>query len=91
MGRPVHRLGDLNVGGGAVMFAKAVSVISGGLPVATTGDPVSPHGKPPHASPVTGPGSPTVLAQGIPVNRTGDIDTCGHPRATGNPSVLIGP
>lgn len=91
MGRPIHRLGDLNAGGGAVIFAKAVTVVAGGAPVATTGDAVSPHGDPPHSSPVTGMGSPTVLAQGVPVNRTGDIDTCGHPRATGYPPVLIGP
>lgn len=91
MGRPVHRLGDINTAGAPVIFAKAVTVIAGGAPVATTGDAVAGHGDPPHSSPVTGPGSPTVLAQGIPVNRQGDPDTCGHPRATGYPPVLIGP
>jgi len=91
MGRPIHRLGDLNTGGGAVIFAKAVTVVAGGAPVATTGDPVSGHGTGIHAGPVTGPGSPTVLAQGIPVNRQGDPDTCGHVRATGLPTVLVGP
>jgi len=91
MGRPVHRLGDINTSGAPIIFAKAVTVVAGGAPVGTTGDVVMPHGKPPHSSPVTGPGSPTVLAQGVPVNRQGDVDTCGHPRATGYPPVLIGP
>jgi uncharacterized Zn-binding protein involved in type VI secretion len=91
MAGSVNRIGDLNTGGGAVLFAKAVTVVSGGAPVATTGDFVSGHGDPPHSSPVTGPGSPTVLAQGVPINRQGDFDTCGHSRATGNPTVLIGP
>lgn len=91
MGRPVHRLGDINTAGAPIIFAKAVTVVSAGAPVGTTGDPVAGHGKPPHSSPVTGPGSPIVLAQGVPVNRQGDVDTCGHLRATGNPTVLIGP
>jgi len=91
MGTPIHRLGDVNTAGAPILFAKAITVVSAGAPVGTTGDPVAGHGLPPHSSPVTGPGSPIVLAQGVPVNRQGDVDTCGHLRATGNPTVLIGP
>lgn len=91
MGRPIHRLGDINTAGAPIVAAKAVTVIAGGSPVGTTGDFVAPHGDPPHSFPFTGPGSPTVFAQGIPINRQGDIDTCGHARATGLPTVLVGP
>lgn len=91
MGRPLHRLGDINAAGAPIIFAKAVTVVSGGAPWGTTGDPVAGHGDGRHSSPATGSGSPVVLAQGVPVNRQGDIDSCGHPRATGYPIVLIGP
>jgi uncharacterized Zn-binding protein involved in type VI secretion len=32
-----------------------------------------------------------VFINGIPVNRQGDEDECGHGRAEGSPDVFIGP
>jgi len=39
---------------------------------------------------VTANGSSTVFVEGIPVNRQGDGDTCGHARAAGSPDVFTG-
>lgn len=90
MGRPVVRLGDVNAKGAPVIKTKQKTVISGGSPIATTGDKVAPHGKKKHKVPFTGKGSSTVLVRGVPTNRVGDKDTCFHPRVSGNPTVLIG-
>jgi hypothetical protein len=38
---------------------------------------------------ITG-GSTTVFAEGFPVHKVSDIDTCAHPRATGVFNVLVG-
>lgn len=93
MGKPLHRLGDPNTAGAPVIRTKVKNVISGGRTIATTGDSVKNHDVicPHPCGPRTGPGSPTVLSKGTPVNRKGDPDTCGHPRAIGNVTVYIGP
>jgi hypothetical protein len=31
-----------------------------------------------------------VLVNGVPLIFTDDVDTCGHPRASGSPSVSVG-
>lgn len=86
----IHRLGDLNTAGAAITSTKQTTVLVGGKPVATDNDPVAGHGVGVHASPVTANGSPTVTIGGIPVNRKGDEDSCGHPRAAGHPTVFVG-
>ena len=89
--RPACRIGDINSGGGVIISCKSPTTLSGGSPMATVGDAVSPHdSKPTHFS-VTLTGSPKVLVNGTPVNRVGDFDSCFHVRVTGNAKNLIGP
>jgi len=88
-----QRQGDTNSAGGAATSGVA-SVRVNGKPVVVNGTSVSAHapwGKPhpPHRSPTTQNGSATVRAGGIPVNRTGDADTCGHARVGGSPDVRV--
>lgn len=87
----VHRLGDKNTAGAAIISTKQTAVTAGGKPIATDGDPVAGHGPGVHASPVTANGDTTVLIGGIPVNSKTDPDSCGHPRDVGLGTVFIGP
>lgn len=90
MSKPIQRLSDPNNGGGVIYGTKQFSVLSGGLPVATVGDLVSPHDSKPVHIDQTGPGSGRVFVSGLGVNRTGDFDTCFHSRMGGNGNVLVG-
>ena len=89
-----QRQGDTNSAGGAATSGVA-SVRVNGIPVVVDGTSVSAHAPwgrphPPHAAATTTGGSATVRAGGIPVNRTGDTDTCGHARVGGSPDVRVG-
>jgi uncharacterized Zn-binding protein involved in type VI secretion len=93
----IQRQGDTNSAGGAAITGVA-SVRVNGKPVVVDGTPVTAHAPwpqrrnnphPPHAATVTAGGSGTVRAGGIPVNRTGDVDRCGHPRQGGSPDVRV--
>lgn len=89
----VQRQGDTNSAGGAATSGVA-SVRVNGKPVVVNGTSVSAHAPwgrphPPHAGPTTTGGSGTVRAGGIPINRTGDADTCGHARVGGSPDVRV--
>jgi len=88
-----QREGDTNSAGGAATSGVA-SVRVNGKPVVVDGTSVSAHAPwgrphPPHRSPTTTGGSATVRAGGIPINRTGDADTCGHARVGGSPDVRV--
>lgn len=72
--------------GGAIVAATQSTVRAGGARVAVVGDPVTPHGPPPHNAASMATGSPTVSAEGIRVCRVGDVATCGH-RASGGVEV----
>ena len=95
MSFPVVCVGDANAAGGLAM-APRPTVIAAGRPLAAFSSPVSPHpccGAPGcdiHCVAVITGGSATVLAEGLPVHRVMDIDTCAHPRTTGVPNVLVG-
>lgn len=91
MSKPVHRLGDPNEDGAAVTEVAQGTVFANNMLVAIDGSPVEGHGLGEHSSPVTANGSGTVFIGGIPVNRQGDEDSCGHPRADGSPNVNVGP
>ena len=84
----VSRKGDANSAGGAITGSCASTVFANGRNVSLTGDSVTPHpccGKPgcaPHCSAKTSGGSPTVFAEGKPIIRKGDSDTCGHTRSS---------
>jgi uncharacterized Zn-binding protein involved in type VI secretion len=92
----VQRIGDANTAGGVVTGGIA-SVRINGRPVAVTGNRVSPHpncgarrAPPTHCHAVTTGGSSTVTAGGIRIQRTGDVDSCGHARAGGSADVTVG-
>jgi uncharacterized Zn-binding protein involved in type VI secretion len=92
----VQRKGDTNsVGGVAMQGIDSVKI--NGRPVVVNGMPVSPHpccgqkGCPPiHCNAVTANGNGTVRAGGIPIVTDGCVDSCGHPRVNGSPTVNIG-
>lgn len=97
-GMPAARLGDLTVHFGTIGPAvAAMTVLIGGQPAATLGDPhVCPmfNGLQPHVGGTIAKGSATVLICGKPAARVGDIIACGGgPGAIappGCPTVLIG-
>tara|TARA_B100002019_G_C21232337_1_gene580766 strand:- start:402 stop:674 length:273 start_codon:yes stop_codon:yes gene_type:complete len=80
------------VGPGVILApVKVKTVIAEGLPVATLGDAVSPHGDPPHSSAtIVGACSATVFAEGQPVAKTGSIATCQHTVASAS-TIFVGP
>jgi len=91
---PVVRLGDINNAGGAIIGPGALTVLTNGIPTSLIGDRVSAHAPcpfvPSHCGAVVVGGSGTVLAEGRPVVFVGAPDSCGHARATGSPTVLVG-
>lgn len=86
----IERLLDLNEADAPIIDIPQSTVFANDLLVSIDGSDVEGHGPGEHASPLTANGSPTVFVAYIPVNRIGDPDTCGHPRATGSPNVFVG-
>ena len=90
-----ERKGDANTAGGVITGPCAPSVLINGRPASVPGDSVTPHpccGRPgcgAHCGARTTGGSPTVFAEGKPVIRKGDSDTCGHARSTSSPDVFV--
>lgn len=91
MSKDCHTIGTPNTAGAPVVSTRQNNVYCNSQLVAVNGSPVAAHGPAVHGSPVTANGSPTVFVKNIPVNRKGDPDNCGHPRATGSPNVFVGP
>jgi len=85
----VHRLTDPNTAGAPVVQTVQSTVYANDLLIAVDGSPVEGHGTGEHADPVTANGSTNVFIENIPVNRLGDEDSCGHPRAEGSPDVYV--
>lgn len=93
---PIHRLGDCNNAGGCITNIPQSTVFANNILVSVDGSIGTAH--PPCEVPVpihcagawqTTSGGPTVFAENIPVNKTGDGDTCGHARAAGSPNVFL--
>ena len=78
----IQRNGDANSAGG--VGSSSINVKANGLSVLVNGSAV------PHVGAKTANGSATVFATGVPVNRTGDDDTCTHPRSGGSSNVNAG-
>ena len=96
MTRPVQRVGDINSGGGVGILGHMNITVNGRLMMKKM-SPVTPHpccGLPGCAihccAQAANPGSMTVIANGVPVLRDGDVDTCGHPRVQGSFNVVCG-
>ena len=67
-----------NTAGSTITGPGSPTVFCEGQKVSLKGDQVSPHGNPPHTSPVMVGASGTVFATGKPVVRKGDAASCGH-------------
>jgi len=87
----IQRLTDPNTAGAPVTSTSCQVTFACNLLVATDGDPVAGHGTGIHAAPVTANGSDLVWAEGERVNRLGDPDSCGHPRADIRCTCFVGP
>lgn len=89
----VVRMGDMNAAGGIALLGDPNFIVDG-RPVVRVGSPVSPHKPCPkipiHCKAFTMIGKQTYIVGGIPVNVTGNIDTCGHPRVTGSTKFIVG-
>ena len=87
----VHRRGDTNTAGGKALGG-AESVLVNGQPIVVDGTGVGPHPPflPPHLFTYTSNGLKNVIAENIPINVTGNMDLCGHPRSEGSPNVVAG-
>ncbi len=83
----VQRDGDANTASG--VGSSSVNVKANGSSVLVDGSSVSPHPGP-HVGAVTANGSSTVFVNGIPINRTGDLDSCLHARSGGSSDVNAG-
>ncbi|MFZ6648936.1 PAAR domain-containing protein [Undibacterium sp. TJN25] len=75
MAKPFIRLGDKTTHGGLVIEASTQSD-SGGTPIARVGDKVT-CPLPGHAVTVIVSGDPTVIIDGKPAARHGDLTACG--------------
>ena len=92
MGKPAHRMGDLNTGSGAITTIPQSTVFANSKVLAVNGSKGTGHGVGLHAYHAwdTANGSLTVKVGGIPVNREDDTDTCDHDRTGGSGDVNIG-
>lgn len=93
-GRPVHRMGDINSGGGAIHSIPQRSVHANHLVLAVDGSRGTSHFPCPYPpihcanAWVTTMGRHTVYAENIPVNCEGDPDSCSHIRIKGSHNVF---
>jgi uncharacterized Zn-binding protein involved in type VI secretion len=85
----IHRLGDTNDAGAEITSTKQTTVKIAGQFVATDGDPVAAHGIGEHASPETANGCATVKINDVPINHTGNEDSCGHVREDNGVPVFL--
>lgn len=83
----IEREGDPNNGGAPVVSSAQKTVYANNIPVSVNGSAVGGHGK--HKKVVTVTGSPDVYIDGVPVNRVGDKDSCGHVRISGSGDVIV--
>jgi uncharacterized Zn-binding protein involved in type VI secretion len=79
----------LDAAGGVQLAGGQGSVHANGARVVVLGDPVAPHGEPPHAAPVMAEASASVFAGGKPVCRAGARASCGH-ATSGSADVAAG-
>jgi len=94
MTNPVVRVGDTNSGGGAALTPHT-NITVNGKRLAKFRSAVSAHApcpEPPiHCSAKAAfPGSSKVIANGVPVIRRSDKDTCGHSRIKGSMNTVCG-
>ena len=88
MGLPAAKIGDK--AGGSIVTSNANNVFVNGLPPATEGSSISPHGDSPHSASRVLTASNTVKSGGIGLARVSDSATCSHSITTGSGNVNIG-
>ena len=82
-------MGDLNNKGGKIIRG-AKTVFANGIPVGLHVSPILSHpAGPQHKAAVTVTASPTVFIEGVPVLRTGTVDSCGDVTVTGSPNINV--
>lgn len=70
---------SLDAAGGAQLAGGQSWFMVEGEPAVLLGDPVTPHGPPPHSpAPVMAEGSDWMTIDGVPVCRAGHLASCGH-------------
>jgi hypothetical protein len=92
----IQRFQDANSGGGIITFIPQTSVFANSKNVAVFGSRGTSH-PPCDEPPIHCEGAwqtlitigTNVFAEGIPVNKTGDIDSCGHARVGGSTNVFV--
>ena len=88
----LSRKGDANQTGGTIIRG-AATVFANGIAVGLHVSGITPHSPwgshPPHDSPTTTQGSPTVFCEGVPVLRVGSGNTCGHSIVQGSPNIYV--
>lgn len=93
MSRPAQRKTDANDAGGVIENTDGNStVFANNLLLSVNGSIGSGHGIGVHSANAweTQGGSVNVFAHNVPINYTGNTDTCGHGRVGGSPNVYIG-
>lgn len=87
MPNPVVFLGSVSSHGGAMITATGANVLASGMPSCRSGDlhtcPIQYHGVTPIIS------TSTVLDNGVPIARVGDMTGCGATLVTGAFTVLV--
>lgn len=78
----------LDSAGGTQLAGQQSTWTVNGQPMVLLGDPIAPHGLPPHTAAVMVEGSAWMTLNGIPVVRAGKKASCGH-SATGQSNFLI--
>jgi uncharacterized Zn-binding protein involved in type VI secretion len=90
---PAARVTDVSTHGGTIIGPGAPTVLIAGMPAAVATDqhvcPIPPPGHVPTVSPFPM-GSTTVLVEGKPALRVGDVCLCGASAAVGAPTVIVG-
>lgn len=90
MAGPVATLGDLAPA--PILAPCHANILCNGRPSAMPGSLVTPHGKPPHTSPVLLPAmTTTTFFNGQMARRISDLVSCGHVISTGQINIIISP
>lgn len=90
----IHRMFDINSGGGTIILPLQTNVFANFRLVAVQGSLVAPHApcpsNPAHCAAICTPLSLSVNANFLPVIKDQDIDSCGDTRVMGSLDVQVG-
>ena len=75
---------------GGLLIATQSTVKANGNNIIINGDPVTGHGRSPHAAAIMIAVSNNVFIGGVAVCKVGNVATCGHPALPGSSNVNVG-